>query len=247
MKTNLKKAVFSQLSVSPKARPFGLFAVFYFGMAALQPLLLRCFYDVRFRAASLFMLLATTVLAQTAVLIILAIGARSDFGWRRLLAFKPRAFFKGLLVCGPMPLLLLLPGLSGSFPGLHAISSLLRVNGPAPLLLLADFFLCIAILTPVLEEVAMRGFLQTSFLKYYKPTAAVILTALCFSLMHWEQHDLLQMLYSFLLGVLFSLWRLREETLWTAIGGHMAFNASAFVVSVLLLDLPKDVLAMLRC
>jgi membrane protease YdiL (CAAX protease family) len=232
--------------VRPGIRPFALFAVIYFGTALLQPLFLLLLGE-NFMSASLFLLLSMVIMAQSLTLIIIALFAKSDFGCNALLKSRPKALLKGILVCAPMPLVeLALRRFGGAFPGWAMICSLIKFQVPAVAFLVLAFFLCEAFLAPVLEEVAMRGFLQTSFMHNYGEMASIILTACCFSVTHWEMRNPGQAVYSFLLGILFSYWRLKEKTLWTAIGGHIAFNASAIVASLLLCELPKEVLATLQ-
>jgi len=79
---------------------------------------------------------------------------------------------------------------------------------------------------PIVEEIFLRGLLFDSFAKHYPIIAAVILNALCFSMLHWEQRNIPLAIMSFVLGVAFAVVRHRSGNLSFGYGAHIAFNAT---------------------
>ncbi len=83
---------------------------------------------------------------------------------------------------------------------------------------------------PIVEEIIFRGFLQSTLYKYYSPGTAVILTALIFGLFHSLYHTAPVALISvYLLGLLFSYFRLRTGSIIPSIAAHLFNNIMAAI------------------
>lgn len=89
----------------------------------------------------------------------------------------------------------------------------------------------ICLVAPVLEEIIFRGYLLQTLRKYGAPFA-VLMTSLCFSLVHM---NLVQMAPPFFIGLILCFVALRGQSLWPCILCHMANN----IVAVLLDYLPS--------
>ncbi len=80
-------------------------------------------------------------------------------------------------------------------------------------------FVTMAVLTPLIEELFHRGFIQTYFARF-GTTAGVLVSALLFTVLHsfdsWP--------FVFLLGILFAIQFHRAETLWFPIATHAVYN-----------------------
>lgn len=74
----------------------------------------------------------------------------------------------------------------------------------------------IAVVSAVSEEVFFRGFLQ--------PRVGLVAQAVLFSLAHLSYANVLEMVVTLLLGLLFGLLRQRTGRIWAPIGGHFLFN-----------------------
>lgn len=86
--------------------------------------------------------------------------------------------------------------------------------------------LCV-ILGPVIEELIFRGVLLKMFGASCGVGFAVIITAALFALTHTEA---VQMLYTFVLGVILAVIRIRSTSLWPPIFLHLSFNITGAVV-----------------
>lgn len=93
----------------------------------------------------------------------------------------------------------------------------------------------VSVAAPFCEEFLYRGVLQTGLARKLDAPRAIVITALIFSLMHF---DPVGFLARFELGVVFGLLAWRAGSLWPAIGAHAANN---LVSVVMFLALGKDV------
>ncbi|MEZ4686374.1 MAG: CPBP family intramembrane glutamic endopeptidase [Bacteroidia bacterium] len=103
--------------------------------------------------------------------------------------------------------------------------AILSLHSPLALFLnIFTFALCPAIC----EELFFRGLIQRNLMRAMPPVAAILITALIFSLLHF-------MLFGFFarafLGIILGLIAWRSRSLWPAITAHFVFNLST-VISV---------------
>ncbi|MBQ2841329.1 MAG: CPBP family intramembrane metalloprotease [Oscillospiraceae bacterium] len=93
----------------------------------------------------------------------------------------------------------------------------------------AVLVLCV-ILGPIVEELVFRGVLLKMFSGSCGIVAGTLVTSLLFSLSHTEP---VQIVYSFILGVILCVVRVKSTSLWSVVLMHLAFNItgaiSAFV------------------
>lgn len=89
----------------------------------------------------------------------------------------------------------------------------------------------LAVVAPVCEEIAFRGYLQTVLRARYRDAAAVVITAVLFALLHLDPVGLVARIE---LGVVFGLLVLWTGSLWPAVAAHAANNiiAGAILLSV---------------
>lgn len=102
-------------------------------------------------------------------------------------------------------------------------------------LIFAVWTIVLVALTPIIEEVLFRGFLQTYLKRYLSPMGSILLSSLIFSLFHfsssqgYENIKILTALFVFscFLAYLYEAHR----SLWVSIGLHGCFNGiSVFVI-----------------
>jgi membrane protease YdiL (CAAX protease family) len=91
----------------------------------------------------------------------------------------------------------------------------------------------IALLPAVCEELVMRGVLLPSLASRTGAVPAVLLTAAIFALIHL---DPIRLLFTFVLGFLLGLLRLRTRSLWPPVVVHSTLNALTFFVAPLVDD-----------
>jgi sodium transport system permease protein len=91
----------------------------------------------------------------------------------------------------------------------------------------------IALLPALCEELVMRGVLLPSLARWTGPGLAVHLTAATFALIHL---DPIRLLFTFVLGVLLGLLRLRTRSLWPSVVVHSTLNALTFAIAPLVDD-----------
>ncbi len=82
-------------------------------------------------------------------------------------------------------------------------------------------FLCVVVVSPVVEEVVFRGLIMTRLTRVLPPWPAVVLSACIFGLCHGE---FLWFCYAFALGLVFGLLDMRTRSILPSILAHMAFN-----------------------
>lgn len=99
-----------------------------------------------------------------------------------------------------------------------------------PLLL----YFALIVAAPVFEEIFFRGFLLKGLsLSWLKPVGAVVLTALCWSLLHL-QYDWYGILQIFLGGLLFGFARLRTGSIYVTITMHAFQNLVATMETLIM-------------
>lgn len=88
------------------------------------------------------------------------------------------------------------------------------------------------IVAPFVEELFFRGFLYPALARRIGVGASVILTALCFSLMHWQQlgHAWAPLLWLFLVGMVLTIVRARTKSLAASVLVHISYNCTLFLV-----------------
>lgn len=83
-----------------------------------------------------------------------------------------------------------------------------------------------AFATPILEELVFRGIVFGRLLDMLGRTAAVLLSAFCFALVHF---NIVQFIYAFLVGIVLALLMERAGHVYAAIVGHIAANFVAVI------------------
>ncbi|MBN2309411.1 MAG: CPBP family intramembrane metalloprotease [Candidatus Hydrogenedentes bacterium] len=85
-------------------------------------------------------------------------------------------------------------------------------------------FVTVCVMAPVLEESLFRGLILNGLLKRRGPRKAILVTALLFAIGHVNPA---QVLFAFLLGVVFGWLFLRTHSVWVAILAHFTHNCMA--------------------
>ena len=98
------------------------------------------------------------------------------------------------------------------------------------------------IMSPFVEELVFRGVLFRLFGKVCGAFSAMIITSLLFAISHTGA---VQMIYTFILGIVLCVVRVRSASLWNAIALHLAFNLSGMVLATSELELPGIVFLVL--
>jgi sodium transport system permease protein len=140
--------------------------------------------------------------------------------------------------CAVPPLALLTLTILRQFPALRA---LLELNHPLTRELQAihtgaaegsagQYFLVLALLPALCEEVAFRGFILTGLLRGFRPWTAVFLSAFLFSL---YQMNVFQFVPYFVLGVVLAVLAWRTGSVLPAMLFHLAYNALVIAPAVL--------------
>ena len=80
--------------------------------------------------------------------------------------------------------------------------------------------LCV-VLAPFVEELVFRGILLKMFSKSCGIILSAIITSALFAISH---NDPLQMLYTFILGLVLAIVRVSSTSLWSSVALHLAFN-----------------------
>lgn len=88
--------------------------------------------------------------------------------------------------------------------------------------------LVIGILAPIMEEILFRGLIYQSLRNSYSITAAIFLQATIFAIIHINP---LQIMYTFLLALLFMWLANRTNSLLTSILAHSSFNLTTILLS----------------
>lgn len=88
-------------------------------------------------------------------------------------------------------------------------------------------FVALAIFAPIVEEFFFRGVLFTKLKNHMNVKVALVIQALCFSLVHF---NLAQMIPTFILGCVAGILYLRYEDIKVPIFLHMVYNTYAVIV-----------------
>ncbi len=88
-------------------------------------------------------------------------------------------------------------------------------------------FLMLVVAAPLLEEFLCRGVLLESLRAKYGVIAAVVVSAVCFGILHLQPA---LMVNAFVLGLIFGFIYIRSGSLWTTIILHAANNALAYLM-----------------
>ncbi|EOD01567.1 CPBP family intramembrane glutamic endopeptidase [Caldisalinibacter kiritimatiensis] len=94
--------------------------------------------------------------------------------------------------------------------------------------------LVIGILTPVFEEILYRGVIFNRLNEDVKVETAIILQAIVFALCHF---NMIQGMYTFVLGVLLALCYHWLKSIWVPIIVHMSFNTSNILMKFIILKI----------
>ena len=89
-----------------------------------------------------------------------------------------------------------------------------------------SILLLCAIIGPFVEELVFRGVLLKMFAGSCRIFAATIITSALFALSHAEP---VQMIYTFLLGIILCIVRVRSTSLWSPVVLHLSFNITGAV------------------
>ena len=93
----------------------------------------------------------------------------------------------------------------------------------------AILILCV-ILGPFVEELIFRGVLLKMFGAANGTVAAALITSALFALTHTEP---VQMVYTFILGIILATVRVRSTSLWSPIFLHLSFNVTGALMMIL--------------
>lgn len=100
----------------------------------------------------------------------------------------------------------------------------------------AAAFLCVAVVSPIVEEVVFRGLIMTRLARVVRPMTAVLLSAAVFGLCHGE---LVWFCYAFVLGVVFGWMDMRARSILPSMLAHITFNTIGQTISTLNALFPK--------
>jgi membrane protease YdiL (CAAX protease family) len=116
------------------------------------------------------------------------------------------------------------PGLQALLEEYHPLTRELRAlteEGPAPVGARLHYFLVLAVLPAVSEELAFRGLILTGLCRAFRPWAAVLLSSFLFSL---YQMNVFQLLPHFLIGLALGLLVVRSGSVLPAMLFHLVYN-----------------------
>lgn len=82
---------------------------------------------------------------------------------------------------------------------------------------------------PFVEEILCRGFILNTLKKSARPATAIGLSALVFAVIHG---NLYQIVFTLPLGLLLGYLAYRSGSVWPAVGLHMAFNSSNYLMQL---------------
>lgn len=87
------------------------------------------------------------------------------------------------------------------------------------------------VITPVMEEITFRGFLQPTLYRYMSPTAAILFTAALFTSFHSLYYgNWLALTYVGLMAIVLGIFRYRTHSTLPSILGHLINNGLAAMV-----------------
>ena len=113
---------------------------------------------------------------------------------------------------------------------------------PVTLTGLVLYFILLAVLPPIFEEIAFRGILMQS-LRRFGDGFALLVSALLFGLFHL---NMIQTPYAFLLGLWFGYLVLRTGSLWISMVLHACVNFSAGVMSIFMNGMGEETLILVN-
>ncbi len=90
------------------------------------------------------------------------------------------------------------------------------------------FMICV-LLGPIVEEIMFRGILLKMFGSSVGVVFSVIITSILFAVSHG---GMVQIAYTFVLGLVLGIVRYKSTSLWSAIAVHMSFNLSGAVAAM---------------
>jgi membrane protease YdiL (CAAX protease family) len=97
------------------------------------------------------------------------------------------------------------------------------------------FALLVVIVSPLMEELIFRGWLQGHLQERFSPTVSILLTSVLFTCLHVGYRDNgLALAYVFGLGLLYGLWRWHYGSLWPCVLAHGLNNALALLLTTFL-------------
>lgn len=88
--------------------------------------------------------------------------------------------------------------------------------------------IAIGIIAPIIEELIFRGLIQNELRKIMPLTAVVVVQAVLFGIYHM---NIVQGIYAFVLGVIFSLIVIWFKSIWGSIIMHATINTSSVLIS----------------
>ena len=88
----------------------------------------------------------------------------------------------------------------------------------------------VLVFAPIVEEICFRGIIQNRLLTWAKAGVAIIAQAVIFGIAHM---NIVQGIYTFILGIALGLVYLRFRNLWLCIAAHVAFNIPGFMIGLL--------------
>ena len=109
-------------------------------------------------------------------------------------------------------------GLIDYFPSYREVARVLSSGG------LVVQILALCVVGPIAEELCFRGVVLNRLLSWMPARAAVLAGSVLFGVIHL---NVLQGLYAFVIGLVFSLLYIRYRNIWAPVIGHMAFNLTS--------------------
>ena len=90
-----------------------------------------------------------------------------------------------------------------------------------------SLLLACALLAPIVEELMFRGILLKMFASSCGIGLSVFLTSVLFSVTHG---DIITIAYTFVLGIILAVVRVRSTSLWSSVTLHLAFNITGAIL-----------------
>ena len=90
---------------------------------------------------------------------------------------------------------------------------------------------------PIVEEIIFRGIILKSLSEKINITAAIIIQAILFAVIHF---DVLQSSYTFVLGLVIGSVFIRKDSLWPAIAIHIAYNMTSIIRTTFLQNISEE-------
>lgn len=90
-------------------------------------------------------------------------------------------------------------------------------------------FLQVCVLAPIIEEILMRGFLLGGLSPNYGKTAALLISAVLFALLHF---NMVQTLSAFICGIVLGLLYLHTGSIFCCILAHLGYNLISYITMI---------------